>query len=85
MIQTLDRPSTSCCSQISCCYVNTTRQLQIARITNVPGWYFERVVFPGEPLLFEAQPEAQLEVHTAKVPSAILSDRIPCHHLRINE
>ncbi|NEP10367.1 MAG: DUF1830 domain-containing protein [Symploca sp. SIO2C1] len=85
MIQTLERPSTNCSSQIPCCYVNATRQIQIARIANVPGWYFERVVFPGEPLLFEANPEAQLEVHTAKAPSAILSDRIPCNRLRINK
>lgn len=59
--------------------------LKSFRITNISKWHFERVVFPGECLLFEALPEAQLEIHTGTVASAILLDRILCAHLRINE
>jgi len=33
---------------ILCWYLNTTSKVQIARITNIPNWYFERTVFPGE-------------------------------------
>jgi len=69
---------------IHCRYVNTTRQIQITRITNIANWYFERVVFPGQCLLFEALPYAQLEIHTYTQPSAILSDTIPCDRLRVN-
>lgn len=72
-------------SQILCYYVNATSQIQIARITNIPNWYFERVVFPGQRLLFEAQLDAQLEIHTGMMVSAILSDKIPCARLCINE
>jgi hypothetical protein len=68
-----------------CCYVNATSQIQVARITNIPNWYFERVVFPGQRLVFEAMPEAMLEIHTGMMASAILSDTIPCDRLRISD
>lgn len=72
-------------SRILCCYVNATNQIQIARITNIDNWYFERVVFPGQRLVFEALPEALLEIHTTQVASAILSDTIPCDRLCVDE
>lgn len=70
---------------ILCCYVNATSQIQIARITNIPNWYFERVVFPGQRLVFEAVPDALLEIHTGMMASAILSDTIPCERLFVNQ
>ncbi len=70
---------------ILCCYVNATSHIQIARITNIPNWYFERVVFPGQRLVFEALPKAQLEIHSGMMASAILSDTIPCDRLRVGE
>jgi hypothetical protein len=73
-----DRPG-----QILCCYVNATSKIQIARVTNISNWYFERVVFPGQRLVFEAFSEALLEIHTGMMASAILSDRIPCQRLRV--
>ena len=68
-----------------CCYVNATSQIQIARISNIANWYFERVVFPGQRLVFEALPKALLEIHTGMMASAILSDTIPCERLRIDD
>lgn len=59
--------------------------IQIARIANIPNWYFERIVFPSERLLFEALPEAQLEIYTSVTPNEIRLDRILCKCLRINE
>lgn len=70
---------------VVCCYVNATSQIQIARITNIPNWYFERVVFPGQRLVFEAVSTALLEIHTGMMASAILSDTIPCHRLAVNQ
>lgn len=70
---------------ILCCYVNATSQIQIARITNISNWYFERVVFPGQRLVFEALPEALLEIHSGMMASAILSDTIPCKRLCVSE
>lgn len=66
-----------------CCYVNATSKIQIVRITNIPSWYFERVVFPGQRLVFEALPQAQLEIHSGMMASAILTDTIPCDRLLV--
>lgn len=70
---------------ILCWYINTTNKIQIARITNIPDWYFERTVFPGERLLFEAQPEAELEVWMSTETGAIVCDRILCDRLQVEE
>lgn len=70
-------------SLILCHYVNATSVVQIARSTNIPNWYFERVVFPGQRLLFEAPLVAELEIHTGSIPSAILADRILCASLQV--
>ncbi len=70
---------------IVCCYRNVTSKIQVARITNIPNWYFERVIFPGQHLVFESTPEAQLEIHTGMMASAILSDTIPCYRLRVEQ
>ena len=71
--------------RILCWYLNTTNKVQIARITNIPNWYFERTVFPGERLLFEALPEAQLEVCRSDETGAIVCERILCDRLRVEE
>lgn len=75
-------PSDDAASMI-CCYVNATSKMQIARITNIPNWYFERVVFPGQRLVFEAVSGAVLEIHTGMMASAILSDKIPCDRFNL--
>ncbi|MEG3841663.1 DUF1830 domain-containing protein [Microcoleus sp. herbarium14] len=85
MAQILDPLPLDTDSKILCCYVNATSQIQIARIANIPNWYFERVVFPGQRLVFEAMRAAALEIHTGMMASAILSDKIPCDRLQINE
>ena len=85
MAQILDPIPAEQSVRILCCYVNATSKIQVARISNIPNWYFERVVFPGQRLVFESPPEAQLEIHTGMMASAILSDTIPCDRLEIKE
>ena len=85
MAQILDPLPPDQSDQILCCYVNATSKIQISRISNIDNWYFERVVFPGQRLVFEAPPEAVLEIHTGMMATAILSDNIPCERLCINE
>ena len=72
-------------NKILCYYANVTNKIQVVRIANIPNWYFEKVLFPGQRLMFEALPEAVLEIHTGAVASAILSDKIPCYVLRVIE
>ncbi len=70
---------------IICGYINTTKFIQIIRITNITQWYFERVVFPQQHLLFEALPDAQLKVYTSEIATAILTDKINCDRLQIHD
>jgi Domain of unknown function (DUF1830) len=74
-------PQNNASNEICCCYVNNTSQIQVARITNVHNWYFERVVFPGQRLIFESPSYGYLEIHTGMMASSILSDKIPCQQL----
>lgn len=85
MTQILDPLPCDNQTHLLCCYVNATSQIQIARITNIPNWYFERVVFPGQRLVFEALPQALLEIHTGMMASAILSDTVPCTRLLVDQ
>ncbi|MEB3342976.1 DUF1830 domain-containing protein [Okeania sp.] len=85
MAQILDPLPSNSSNKIFCCYVNTTSQIQITKISNVPNWYFERVVFPGQRLVFEAVVGACMEIHTGMLASSILEDTVPCDRLQINE
>ena len=85
MAQILDPVPPDNQNHILCCYVNATSHIQIARISNIPNWYFERVVFPGQRLVFEAMAQSLLEIHTGMMASAILSDTIPCDRLCVEE
>ena len=85
MAQILDPVPNTPANSIVCCYFNASSSIQVVRITNIENWYFERVVFPGQRLVFEALPEAMLEIHTGMMASAILSDQIPCARLAIKE
>lgn len=84
MSQILDSIAVDNDSVVLCCYVNATSKIQVARITNITGWYFERVVFPGQRLIFEAYQEAMLEIHSGMMASSILTDRIACADLILN-
>lgn len=67
--------------EILCTYRNTTSRIQVIRIANISGWYFEKVIFPQEQLLFEALPEAELEVYAGTAWGAALVEKIHCSRL----
>ncbi len=71
--------------RILCYYINSTAQIQQARVANIPNWLFERVLFPGQRLLFDAIPDAMLEIHTCSTLGEILLQRIPCFRLQVHE
>lgn len=85
MSQILDSIPENHDQRLVCCYVNATSKIQIARITNIHNWYFEKVVFPGQQLMFETTIDAQLEIHTGMMASSILSDVIPCIQLQVQD
>ena len=83
MAQTLDPIPFDSTDTVLCCYVNSASKIQVVRITNIQNWYFERVVFPGQRLMFESSVKGQLEVHSGAMASSILEDTIPCTRLII--
>ena len=85
MTQILDLLPSKYNHGIICSYINATNFIQIVRITNITNWYFERVVFPQQHLLFEALPDAQLEIHTSEIVTAMKTDKIKCEFLQIHE
>ncbi len=85
MIQSLFPSASETCVRILCFYVNGTSHIQIARITNIPNFHFERVIFPGQRLMFEAVPTDRLEVQTCVMDDEIITNRISCSYLCVNE
>ncbi|PZO47859.1 MAG: hypothetical protein DCF15_18535 [Phormidesmis priestleyi] len=87
MIQALNRlPNAEAqieAQKVWCRYHNDTRHIQVARIENIPCDYFERVIFPGDRLVFKTFPHAWLEIYTGELCSALLSERILCDRLKI--
>ena len=83
MTQILNRLPDRYGQNILCSYQNRTSTVQIIRITNIPHWYFERVIFPQELLLFEALPEAVLEIYSSDEMTMILRDRFLCDSLKV--
>jgi len=79
----LPSPTNTDYEPVLCCYVNKTSHVEIVRITNISHWYFERVVFPGQRLIFEAPVTAKLEIHTGMAISSILSGTIDCQELQL--
>lgn len=69
-------------SLADCFYVNTTPCLQVVRISNISGWFFERVVSPGHRMQFKAPAQAVLEIHSGSMINMILEDQIPCARLQ---
>ncbi|NEO30868.1 MAG: DUF1830 domain-containing protein [Symploca sp. SIO3C6] len=69
--------------RLFCCYANKDRELLVARITNIPGWRLERVVFPGERFLFEAPSSAILEIHRNSPNGPTCSESLPCAYLNV--
>lgn len=72
-------------TSLLCFYTNQSHSIQVLRIANVSHNYWERVVFPGQRLLFEATRDAKLEVYSSENFNNLLADVIPCHKLEVQE
>jgi len=70
---------------ILCNYCNPTSSIQIARLTDSEDRWLERVVLPHQSIVFEARPEAYIEIYTNEFITTVLADRIECMQLQIQE
>ena len=68
---------------IICAYQNRTSSLQIIKIENIDNFYWEKVVFPWQRILFKAVEEAELKIHSHDNATAILTDTIDCLRLQV--
>lgn len=74
-------PPTDTDSQELYCYTNRTNKVAIARIRNLANRHCERVVFPGEHFLFEAEDSCKLEI-SQQTNTGIIEDTIPCCEIK---
>lgn len=66
-----------------CYYANQTQQLQVIKITDKPDLNFERVIFPGQRLLFQAPSTSQLQVYSQTAFATLTQESIPCQDLQV--
>ncbi|WP_299407713.1 DUF1830 domain-containing protein [Acaryochloris sp. IP29b_bin.148] len=66
-----------------CSYVNQTPFLEIIRISNIQNWYFEKVVFPQQRILFTCDLQGILEIYSSEFSTALLVDKIACQLLQV--
>lgn len=67
-----------------CSYVNQTPFLEVVRIANIKNWYYEKVVFPKQRILFHCEFQAVLEVYSSEFSTALLVDKIACELLQVD-
>jgi hypothetical protein len=70
-----------------CCYHNPSSRMQIIRSDSheIPEWHLERVVFPGQRLLFHAPQRTSLQIYSAGMAENLLNDTVPCDRIRVDE
>lgn len=72
-------------SKILCHYQNSTSRIQVIRVADRQTRNFlERVVFPGQRLLFYASQDSRLQVYSGDAITSLLEETIPCQQLRVN-
>ena len=65
-------------------YHNRTSSLQIIKIENIKNFYWEKVVFPGQTILFNTVKQAELTIYSNDNATAILTDTITCFKLQVS-
>lgn len=65
-------------------YKNNSNKVVVVRINDLPDRHCERVIFPGENFLFQAEDDFNLEVYQ-QTNIGIIHDVIPSSKLKILE
>ncbi|WP_404783634.1 DUF1830 domain-containing protein [Altericista sp. CCNU0014] len=68
---------------VLCCYVNPSKRIQVVRLSHLSEGEWEHILFPAQQFMFEAPPEAMLEVYKSPTLSVTPPEYIPCHGLRV--
>ena len=70
-------------TSILCYYTNASNQLQQIRLRHSSDLSLDRMVFPGEKIIFEALPEGLLEIYTYTTTGLQLFQTIACLQLQV--
>ena len=66
-------------------YRNSTNQLQIIRVGQTNQQTLEKIIFPGELLMFHASPNSQLEIQSRTTNGLTVVECFPCAQLQVFE
>jgi len=67
-------------SLIVCFYSNVTHSIQLLRLKHFERSTWDRIIFPGERLMFDAHPQSKLEIKTSESGTLLIS----CQQLRVS-
>jgi Domain of unknown function (DUF1830) len=70
-------------ASILCCYVNATKRIQVVRLSHLSEGEWEHILFPAQAFMFEAPPEAMLEVYKSPTLSITPPEYILCRTLQV--
>jgi Domain of unknown function (DUF1830) len=68
---------------ILCYYVNATKRIQVVRLSHLKEGEWEHILFPAQNFMFEAPPEAMLEVYKSPALSVAPPEYILCRTLQV--
>jgi len=68
---------------ILCYYTNVGNKLQILRLENISEDLNEKIIFPGQRILFQALPGSILKIYAGAAEGEKFIDQIQCQHLRV--
>ena len=68
---------------VLCCYVNATKRIQVVRLSHLSEGDWEHILFPAQNFMFEAPPEAMLEVYKSPTLSITPPEYIHCRTLQV--
>ena len=72
---------------ILCCYQNHSPKIQIIRSAEgqrpQSPWHLERVIFPGQRLMFEAPERSKIRVFSSDPAGMLVDDTVPCDRIQV--
>jgi hypothetical protein len=72
-----------------CCYQNHSPKIQIIRSVDSPRqplpWHLERVIFPGQRLLFEAPRQSKIHVYSSNPVGMLVDDTVLCDRIQVQD
>jgi hypothetical protein len=78
------KSSVSEVNQLTLCYYhNTSDRIQNIKVLNSSNCRLERILFPSDRTMFEAEPEDCLKVYAATPDGMICEREIPCMALQV--